>query len=250
MTLDPKKSTALIGREAFADDETMRKVALRGAVGMGGLDQEGCVNARVIFIESGTNADGIAAANRFGKYMYDALQGLPKSISGGPTHFDAGLKNEVEAIMPLTDFDRVYCDPGNLEKSGAVIVSQMGEQVVFPRLLYGRVGNLVPVDNIEEVVERFTAATQTVGIFPDSLRMKLRDRAAIRGGQMLVPVGYAISGNLAPPQDGIEPERRMCRWVVDSHCDPDVTPGPWMSEEEVARLPTRVRQSASEVKLS
>jgi Acyl-CoA reductase (LuxC) len=230
VTLDPKNSTTLIGREAFADDVTMREVATRVAVDLGGLDQEGCVNARIMFIESGTDPEGIAAANRFGQCLYDALQGLPKSISSGPVRFDPALRNEIEAILPLTDFYRVYCDPRNIDKSGAVIVSQMSEQVDFPRLLYGRVGNLVPVDHIEEVVERFTAATQTVGVYPDALRVKLRTRAALRGGQMFVPVGYAISGNIAAPQDGIEPERRMCRWVVDNHCDPGVTRGPWLPE--------------------
>ena len=53
---------------------------------------------------------------------------------------------------------------------------------------------------------------------------------------MLVPVGYAISGNPSAPQDGIEPERRMCRWVVDTHCDPAVTPGPWLAEDAAAQI--------------
>lgn len=248
VTLDPKNSTTLIGREALADDPTMRKVAQRVAVDMGGLDQEGCVNARIMFIESGTDPAGIEAANRFGEYMYTALQQLPKSISGGPVNFDPVLRAEVEAILPLSDFYRVYCDPQHIDKSGAVIVSQMSEQVDFPRLLYGRVGNLVPVDDIEEVVERFTAATQTVGIFPDALRVKLRTRAALRGGQMLVPVGYAVASNVCAPQDGIEPERRMCRWIVDNHCDPAVTPGPWLHEDEAARILERLRgKSASSV---
>jgi hypothetical protein len=250
VTLDPKNSTTLIGREALADEDIMREVAQRVAVDMGGLDQEGCVNARIMFIESGTSPHGIEAANRFGKYLYEALQRLPKSISSGPINFDPVLRNEVEAIIPLTDFYQVYCDPHDIAKSGAVIVSQMGEQVDFPRLLYGRVGNLVPVDNIEEVVERFTTATQTVGIFPDSLRVKLRDRAALRGGQMLVPVGYAIAGNFSAPQDGIEPERRLCRWVVDTHCDPAVTPGPWLPEEDAARMLTRLRDESSQQALA
>ncbi len=48
----------------------------------GGFDQEACVCARVMFIESGTDTAGIAAANLFGKYMYEALQNLPPDISG------------------------------------------------------------------------------------------------------------------------------------------------------------------------
>jgi hypothetical protein len=146
------------------------------------------------------------------------------------------LKNEIESILPLKDFYRVYCDPKNIPKSGAVIVSQMDEQVDFPGLLYGRVSNIVPVDNIEDAIEKFTAATQTVGIYPDSLRVKLRDLAAMKGGQMFVPIGYAIAGTICAPADGMEAERRMCRWVVDTHCDPAVLPGPWMHEDETAAV--------------
>jgi len=40
ITLDPKTSTTLIGREALADDATMREVARRAAADLGGLDRK------------------------------------------------------------------------------------------------------------------------------------------------------------------------------------------------------------------
>jgi hypothetical protein len=95
-------------------------------------------------------------------------------------------------------------------------------------LLSGRVGNLVPVDNIEEALHVLSSSTQTVGIYPDDLRLRLRDRVAIMGAQWLIPLGYAIQGTLASPHDGMELERRLCRWVADMHADPRVIPGPWM----------------------
>lgn len=238
ITLDPKSSTTLIGREALVDEPTMRDVARRVAVDLGGFDQEGCVCARVMFLESGTDSAGITKANQFGEYLYEELQNLPKTISAGPVHFDAILKSEIESILQLTDFYKVYCDKTNIPKSGAVIVSQMDEQVDFNKLLYGRVGNLVPIDDIEVALDTFTAATQTVGIYPDELRLKLREDCALRGAQLMVPVGYALNMSVCGPVDGIEPERRMCRWIVDSHFDPSVTPGPWMHEAEVTKILT------------
>jgi Acyl-CoA reductase (LuxC) len=236
ITLDPKNSTTLIGREALRDDLTMRATARRVACDLGGWDQEACVCARVMFIECGTDAAGIAAANRFGQYIFEALQLLPSTISNGPVHFDPELKAEIDAIMPLRDFYRIYCDPNKIEKSGAVIVSQMSEQVDFPQLLYGRVGNLVPLDRIEDAMERFTSATQTVGFYPDSLKLRLRERAALSGAQKLTPIGYAVDGTSCGPQDGIEPERRMVRWIVDTHVEPGTTPGPWMHPDEVEKV--------------
>ncbi len=37
-------------------------------------------------------------------------------------------------------------------------------------------------------------------------------------------------------QYGIEPERRMVRWIVDNHLEPTITPGPWMQPDEAARI--------------
>ena len=236
ITLDPKTSTTLIGREALADDQTMRYVARRAAADLGGLDQEACVNARVIYLEAGTDPDGIELANKFGKYLFDAVQDLPKRTSGGAVKFDPALRAELDSLRAQDDFFRIITEPGQLERRGAVIVSQFDEQVDFPRLLYGRVGNVVPVDNIEDVLVNFSSATQTVGVYPEALRKKIRDRAAIMGGQMFVPLGYAISGSISGPQDGIEPERRLCRWVLDTNSDPAIVGGPWMHDEEMKAL--------------
>jgi Acyl-CoA reductase (LuxC) len=232
ITLDPKNSTTLIGKEALKDEATMREVARRVAADMGGLDQEACVNARVMYLESGTDAKGIALANRFGQMIFDAVQELPKRTSSGPRTFNGELKAELQSIMSLKDFYNVITDKDRIEKTGAVIVSQMSETVDFPMMLYGRVGNLVPLDNIEDALSYFTAATQTVGIYPPVLRKRLRDKAALRGGQMFQPVGYAIGGGMCAPQDGIEPERRMCTWVVDYDSYPDTVQAPWLEPGE------------------
>lgn len=236
ITLDPKNSTTLIGREALESEATMRTVARRLAADLGGFDQEGCVCARVMFLESGTDAAGLALANRFGQFLFEEVQTLPRTTSAGPRHFDPSLRQEIESILPLTNFYRVFCDPADIPKTGAVIVSQSDDQVDFNQLLYGRVGNIVPVDDIESALETFTAATQTIGIYPNSLKERLRDRCALRGGQLMVPVGYAIKMSNLGPVDGLEVERRMCRWIVDSDFDPEVTPGPWMHEKEVLEL--------------
>jgi hypothetical protein len=235
--LEPKSSTTLIGKEALADDVTMREVARRVAADMGGLDQEACSNARVMFLESGTDEAGIALANKFGKLLFEAVQNLPSSTSGGPLKFDPALKSELQSISQQDDFYRIFTERGKTEKTGAVIVSQFSEQVDFPSLLYGRVGNIVPVDKIDDALSSFSAATKAAGIFPDDLRTRLRDKGALMGGQNFVPIGYAIVGAAgAAPSDGIEPERRMCRWAVDLRADPKVTPGPWMHEEEIAAI--------------
>lgn len=228
ITLDPKNSTMMLGKEVFDDEAVMEKIAVRAATDIASWDQEACSNARVIFLESGTDAKGIERANKFGERVFKAIANLPRTTTNGPLRFDSQLLSEIKSILSMGDFYKVFTDRNAIPKSGAVIVSQTSDPVDFTGLLYGRVANIVPVDDIESALSYFSAATQTVSVFPDELRRRIRDVAALAGGQRFIPVGYSTTGSIVAPQDGIEPERRMCRWVVDSVIDSDINPGPWV----------------------
>jgi hypothetical protein len=217
ITLDPKLSSTIIGKEAFASDATMREVAARAAVDVGHRNQEACHNARVVYIQTGTDKEGLRKANRFAQYLYDSIQALPPHISGPAVAPDPALAEEVDALkMSIGYYEVVGGGP-----TGAVIVSQMDEPVDFARLLGNRVANLVPFDSLETPIRSTNAYTQTIGIYPDSLRTELRDRLALHGAQRLVSLGYAGRFANIGPHDGIEPLRRMCKWIVDEEYRPD-----------------------------
>jgi hypothetical protein len=55
------------------------------------------------------------------------------------------------------------------------------------------------------------------------------------GAQRLTTLGYACSGPIAAPQDAIEPMRRMCKWIVEEACDPDVVTPLWRLGEVSAQ---------------
>ena len=212
VALDPKLSSTIIGREAFADEETLARVAGALALDGGGLNQEGCVNARVVWVESGTDKAGLERLSRFGQLVYEAIQALPPQISGPAVRMDPALADEVSALR-LGGDDWYKVIGGGVE--GAVIMSQMEEPVDFAPLLANRVLNLVPVDDVETPVQAVTSYTQTIGIWPESLKRRLRDQLAIHGAQRLVTLGHAVGMPNHGIQDAIEPWRRMCRWIVE-----------------------------------
>jgi hypothetical protein len=74
------------------------------------------------------------------------------------------------------------------------------------------------------------AYTQTIGIYPESLKDELRDTLALHGAQRLVSLGYAADPSFSLPQDGIEPVRRMVKWIVDERCDPDTVAPLWRGQ--------------------
>lgn len=216
ITLDPKRSATVIGREAFSSEDSMRDVALRAATDIGALNQLGCVAARVIFVESGLDAEGLAKLTSLGEMIYEELLQLPTAISTKPKHYDSELKAQVSSLRTAGDFYRVL---GGRQDEGAVIVSLTSEPVDFYTALSGRTANLVPVNDSRECLGFMNAYTQTIGVYPQALKIKLREILPLYGAQRLVTLGYANTGNAALPQDAIEPLRRMVRWIVDETCE-------------------------------
>lgn len=217
ITLDPKHSATIIGAEAFASDETLQHVARRLALDIGAMNQEGCVNARVAYVASGTDEAGLARIEALGRLTFEALQQLPAHLSTPHKAFDAALKDEIDGLRYASDEYVVF---GGRRNEGAIIVSRTDAPVDFARALACRVANLVPVDDIDVAVRSVNAYTQTIGIYPESLKVRLRDRLAFQGAQRLVSLGAAaIFEDAATPQDGIEPVRRMCKWIVEQTSD-------------------------------
>jgi Acyl-CoA reductase (LuxC) len=216
IAMDPKLSGTIIGKEAFESDQTMRKVAGLIAMDFGGSNQEGCVNARVISLQSGTDKEGLAKLNRLAEYTYDALQKLPLEVSAPHPSFSPELRQEIAGIRK-SPFYRVVGNDGN---RGAVIVSQIPEPVEFASLLACRVANFVPFDDIEEALQYITIHTQTIGVYPDSLKRRYRERLALLGGQRIVSVGGHLIFSHSLPHDAMEPLRRLCRWINDEDLPP------------------------------
>lgn len=218
IALDPKRSATIIGPEAFDSEDTLREVAMRAACDVGAGNQEGCVNARVIYVLSGTDEAGLQNANRLGELVYESMMALPDVISTKPKVVNRTLLEHIEGSRLTEDWYRVF---GGEQAEGAIIVSQIDEPVPYSTMLSGRVANIVPVDSIEKVADAVNAYTQTIGIYPESLKHELRDRLPLFGAQRLTSLGYAASVNFTIPQDAMEPVRRMCKWIVDEECDPD-----------------------------
>jgi hypothetical protein len=196
----------------------MAEVAARLALDVGVYNQEGCLNARVVYVHTGTDAAGLARANRFGELVYQEIQALPSRLSGPARQVNPDLAEELEGLRYAS---QLYRKIGG-DVTGGVIVSQIDEPVEFSPLLANRIANIVPVDSIETPIRAVTAYTQTIGVYPDGLIPEIRDRLAFHGVQRLVSLGYATRRVVAGPSDGIEPMRRMAKWIMHETYDPEI----------------------------
>lgn len=225
ISLDPKRSASIIGKGTFESEATMREAALRLASDIGALNQKACVCARVVYVQSGTDEAGLENLNTFGRYVYDAMQTLPNTLSTVPKRYDQSLKAEVDALRLDDEWYKVI---GGQDGEGAVICSQIPESVSFATRLDDRTANLVPVDELSEMMDAVDAYTQTVGVYPESIKEDLKDILPLYGAQRIVSLGYAAGLKWAGPQDSIEPLRRMGKWIVNQIASPETTPAPWL----------------------
>lgn len=224
ISLDPKRSISIIGAEAFADDGTLREAARKLAIDAGTMNQKGCLNARIAYVQTGTDDDGLERAKKFGEYTYEALLQVPPHMSTRPKEVNRDLKSHVEAVRLQDDWYQVI---GGETDEGAVIVSLLPEPVSFATQLDDRTVNIVPIDSLEEVLRACDAYTQTVGVFPETLKEDLKDELPLYGAQRIVSLGYAATVNFSLPQDAIEPMRRACKWIVNEQSVPETVSPIW-----------------------
>jgi hypothetical protein len=217
LSMNPKYSFAIVGKEAFENDADMREAATGVAIQAGKFNQSACASTRLVYVESDTDDDSIAKLVAFGELVHAAVQTLPDYFSTPADAPNPSLEAEMRAIESEDDFYWVKGDTIN----GGVIVSKFEGKVDFSNELSNRVVNIVPVESWTEVLGSVDDTSQTIPIFPVSLRIRLRDELAVRGAQRMLPLSSNLldpveAGAVAAlPHDGNETLRRQVRWMID-----------------------------------
>jgi len=217
ISLDPKNSASVLDLAALSDESSMREAALRLAVDMGVSNQQPCSSARVAYVVTHKDPHAEALMTRLARFTYEELIGLPSGLSTTPKSYDGELRSHVQSLRLQEDF---YTVVGGEADEGCVIVSHLPDPVDFKHLLADRTLNLVPADSVADVILNFDSYTQTVGVFPESLKDQLLDIAPFYGVQRFVSLGYSGEHTGCTPHDGLEMERRMCKWVINQKIEP------------------------------
>ena len=201
VSFDPKTSISMVGREAFADDATLDRVADLAAADVMTLNQEACVASRFIYLE-GNEAD----ADRFGALLHKHIAARAAG-SGDVRALDMEMREQVEALTLMDDDYRVW---GRTDGKGLVIRSE--EPVDFHPI--NKTANVVRVDRLDDAVKWVNVATQTVGFFPFDRMPEYRDRLASGGAQRIVHLGEAGPSTIGNPHDAMYPLHRFVHWMA------------------------------------
>jgi hypothetical protein len=201
VSFDPKTSISMVGKEAFASDETLAEVADLASADVMTLNQEACVASRFVFIEA--DADD---ADRFSAKLHARIAERA-AASGDIRPLDMDLREQIEMLMMLDDEYRVW---GKTDGKGIVIRSD--EPVDFHPI--NKTANVVRVDSLDEAVKYINVATQTVGFFPFDRMADYRDRLASGGAQRIVHLGEAGPSTIGNPHDAMYPLHRFVHWMA------------------------------------
>lgn len=218
ISLDPKTSISVVGPEALDDESQMKETAYRLAIDIGGANQAGCASSRVVYVLTGSHQDGVDRVIRLGRFVYQAIMDLPPTFSTMPKSYSKELKAHVDALRLDDEWYEVI---GGDKGEGAVIVSKLPRKVDFAAYLMDRTANFVAVESIDDILLGIDAYTQTIGVWPEALKAQLENIVPLYGAQRLVTLGNALYNGplVGPVHDGMEPVRRMCKWIANEICE-------------------------------
>ena len=204
VAFDPKTSISMIGKDALASREMIEETAELAASDSTVFNQAACSSSRFHFVE----ADSEEALDEYCAELQKRM-GVERpmaSVYAQPVSEE--LKDEIETLKAFEDMYRVW---GEYDGKGLVIRSDEPLDI-YPD---GKMVNVVRVPNLAAAMRYANIATQTVGVYPVSSRIEIRNALAAVGVQRVVTLGKA--GTMVPgmSHDGFFPLHRMVRWVND-----------------------------------
>ncbi len=200
VSFDPKTSISMIGPEGFQSDEVIDKVAEAAATDVTTFNQEACLASRFIFVEGDR-----AGVETFCAKLQERL-GVDRDMASAEAPPPPVDMQEEIAALQIMDEAQVWGKP---DGRGMVLLTD--EPVAFHPS--NKTANVVHLKSLADAIRHVNIATQTVGVYPEETKAKLRDRLANAGAQRVVRLGSAAKHVMGSPHDAMFPLQRMVHWM-------------------------------------
>jgi hypothetical protein len=206
IALGPKFSISILGTDAFRTDAEIERVTKLTAKDAGSFNMESCGSSRFHFVQATPDQ-----AKQYAKQLYLHMQNQDPALSAIPKNFPTELHDELDAARTQDD---LYYVVGGEKNEGAVVVSLTGDAPdFFPT---HKVVVVIPFSgDPAQLADRIHPSTQTVGIYPESLKDALRDALVARGVCRFISIGHTIDYAIGGPFNSYEIMRRAVRWILD-----------------------------------
>ena len=228
ISLGPKFSISILGEQAFRSRSELDRIASLTARDAGSFNMESCGSSRFHFVQATPEQ-----AREYARLLYQHMQDQDPAWSTLPKNFPSELQAELEAVRVQGDLYHVV---GGEQGEGAVVVALGGDLPdFFPT--HKVVIVLTFQGDPAQVAERIHPSTQTVGIYPESLKERLRDALVARGVCRFISIGHTVDYTVGGPFNSTEIMRRACRWILDES-QPSRASMPWSQARKAWQILT------------
>lgn len=198
---NPRYGVSLIGREAFQGN--LEEVAIKASADSLIYNQKACTSSQVHYLEaSGEEADRYAAVLREVLSRWDNAipQFIPPNVKGQIKRLKRGKYSNVQWSVNTRDDEF---------QSGVVVMPGEFDILDHPmcRLIVVR-----PVSGLTDVLKYLHAGVSTVGVYPESRRLSLKDLILARGVSNVLPLGECERMFAGMPQDGLPVLSQLVDW--------------------------------------
>jgi Acyl-CoA reductase (LuxC) len=200
VSFDPKTSISMIGPEAFGSDAVIDEVAEAAAADVTTFNQEACLASRFIFVEGER-----AGVEAFCARLQERL-GVDRDMASAVAPPPPKDMQEEIAALEVMDEALVW---GRPDGRGMVLLTD--EPVPFHPT--NKTANVVHLKSLGDAIRHVNVATQTVGVYPEAAKARLRDRLANAGAQRIVRLGSAARHMSGSPHDAMFPLQRLVHWM-------------------------------------
>ena len=201
VSFDPRYGVSLIGREAFGGD--LGQVASLAAMDAMIYSQKACTASLVHYVEGSTGQ-----VEAYGQHLLEILGQWDALAPPFPLPAVRGqLRRMRRGRYARADW---RTNTKNGEHTSAIVLTPEEFDILDHPL--SRLVVVRPVEDLTEVLTYLHAGVSTVGVYPESSRMALRDRIAARGVSNVLPLGQCERIVPGAPHDGMMVLSELVDW--------------------------------------
>jgi acyl-CoA reductase LuxC len=208
----PRYGVSLIGREALADDATLRFTARLATADVLVWNQRACIASLVHYVEDVGESDAAGGdiADRWAAALREALADADRLAPSAPSRAALGQMQRMRRGSLIGARWHWVGSPGHQARAAVVVAPGPFDLSSHP---LSRVVIVRRVARLDDAVTLLHRGVSTVGVHPEPRRLLLRDALAARGVSNIVPLGHGERAFAGMPHDGMRVLSELVEWT-------------------------------------
>lgn len=203
LTFNPRYGVSFIGPEAFANDQTLHQVALRGVADSLVANQKACIASQIHYVQG--------TPEQINKYALKLQAILATMDEAAPNYVKPSVRGEIKRLQrgSFLDADGYINQSQGHFSSGVVVIHDEFNVSQHPmsRMIVVR-----PLSDLKQALNYLHHGVSTVSVYPSKTMHELRDAIAARGVSQVMELGRSGTGFAGQSHDGMMVLSELVDW--------------------------------------